>query len=142
MVMTGCIDALGNWLGELVGTSPIRVLTGLTVTALVISAFLNNTPVVAILTPVAISLARRAGTLPSKLLQPVPTNCCHTKCLPCPLACCTLLPACRDFSLRPLFSLLTAWLTVAHALGLILDSISPRIPSAGLPHQSTDHAAF
>ncbi|MEO4048558.1 SLC13 family permease [Pseudomonas sp. CAU 1711] len=68
---TGCIDALGNWLGDLVGTSPIRVLAGLTVTALVISAFLNNTPVVAILTPVAISLARRAGTLPSKLLIPL-----------------------------------------------------------------------
>ena len=68
---TGCIDALGNWLGDLVGTSPTRVLAGLTVTALVISAFLNNTPVVAILTPVAISLARRAGTTPSKLLIPL-----------------------------------------------------------------------
>ena len=68
---TGCIDALGNWLGNLVGTSPIRVLTGLTVTALVVSACLNNTPVVAILTPVAIALARRAGTLPSKLLIPL-----------------------------------------------------------------------
>lgn len=68
---TGCIDALGNWLGNLVGTHPIRVLTGLTVTALVVSACLNNTPVVAILTPVAIALARRAGTLPSKLLIPL-----------------------------------------------------------------------
>ena len=68
---TGCIDALGNWLGNLVGTSPIRVLTGLTVTALAVSACLNNTPVVAILTPVAIALARRAGTLPSKLLIPL-----------------------------------------------------------------------
>ena len=68
---TGCIDALGNWLGDLVGTSPTRVLAGLTITALVISAFLNNTPVVAILTPVAISLARRAGTTPSKLLIPL-----------------------------------------------------------------------
>lgn len=68
---TGCIDALGNWLGDLVGTSPTRVLGGLTITALVISAFLNNTPVVAILTPVAISLAKRAGTTPSKLLIPL-----------------------------------------------------------------------
>jgi len=68
---TGCVDALGNWLGDLVGTSPTRVLAGLTITALVISAFLNNTPVVAILTPVAISLARRAGTTPSKLLIPL-----------------------------------------------------------------------
>ncbi len=68
---TGCIDALGNWLGNLVGTSPTRVLFGLTITALVISACLNNTPVVAILTPVAISLAKRAGTTPSKLLIPL-----------------------------------------------------------------------
>lgn len=49
----------------------MRVLTVLTLTALVISACLNNTPVVAILTPVAIALARRAGTLPSKLLIPL-----------------------------------------------------------------------
>jgi len=68
---TGCIDALGNWLGDLVGSSPTRVLVGLTVTALVVSACLNNTPVVAILTPVAIALAKRAGTLPSKLLIPL-----------------------------------------------------------------------
>ena len=68
---TGCIDALGTWLGDLVGTSPTRVLFGLTITALVISACLNNTPVVAILTPVAISLAKRAGTTPSKLLIPL-----------------------------------------------------------------------
>ncbi|WP_228144979.1 SLC13 family permease, partial [Acinetobacter baumannii] len=27
---TGCIDALGTWLGDLVGTSPTRVLFGLT----------------------------------------------------------------------------------------------------------------
>src|SRR5690606_11877200 len=52
---TGCIDALGNWLGELVGTSPIRILTGLTVTALVSSACRNNTPLVDIITPVAIA---------------------------------------------------------------------------------------
>ncbi len=68
---TGCIDALGNWLGNLVGTSPSRVLTGITLTALVVSACLNNTPVVAILTPVAIALAKRAGTLPTKLLIPL-----------------------------------------------------------------------
>lgn len=68
---TGCIDALGNWLGNLVGSSPTRVLAGITGTALVVSACLNNTPVVAILTPVAIALAKRAGTLPSKLLIPL-----------------------------------------------------------------------
>lgn len=68
---TGCIDALGNWLGDLVGDSPIRVLAGLMITALTISAFLNNTPVVAILTPVAIALAKRSHSSPSKLLIPL-----------------------------------------------------------------------
>ncbi len=68
---TGCIDALGNWLGDLVGDSPTRVLAGLMITALLISGFLNNTPVVAILTPVAIALAKRASSSPSKLLIPL-----------------------------------------------------------------------
>ncbi|BAU76964.1 SLC13 family permease [Metapseudomonas furukawaii] len=68
---TGCIDALGNWLGDLVGDSPTRVLAGLMLTALIVSAFLNNTPVVAILTPVAIALAKRASSSPSKLLIPL-----------------------------------------------------------------------
>ncbi|WP_271409529.1 SLC13 family permease [Pseudomonas sp. Q1-7] len=68
---TGCIDALGNWLGNLVGDNPIRMLAGLMITALVISGFLNNTPVVAILTPVAIALAKRARSSPSKLLIPL-----------------------------------------------------------------------
>ncbi|WP_373387155.1 SLC13 family permease [Pseudomonas alcaligenes] len=68
---TGCIDALGNWLGDLVGNDPLRVLAGLMITALTISAFLNNTPVVAILTPVAIALAKRANGSPSKLLIPL-----------------------------------------------------------------------
>lgn len=68
---TGCIDALGNWLGDLVGDSPTRVLAGLMLTALAVSAFLNNTPVVAILTPVAIALAKRAHSSPSKLLIPL-----------------------------------------------------------------------
>ncbi len=68
---TGCIDALGNWLGNLVGDKPLRVLGGLMITALIISAFLNNTPVVAILTPVAIALAKRSHSSPSKLLIPL-----------------------------------------------------------------------
>src|SRR5690606_8336375 len=68
---TGCIDAVGDWLGDLVVPSPTRALAGLTITALVISAFLNNTPVVPSLAPVAIWLARRAGAAASKLLIPL-----------------------------------------------------------------------
>ncbi|QLF94206.1 SLC13 family permease [Pseudomonas sp. ABC1] len=68
---TGCIDTLATWLGGIVGSSPTRVLIGLTVTTLAISPFLNNTPVVIILTPVAIALARRAGMASSKVLIPL-----------------------------------------------------------------------
>lgn len=68
---TGCIDALGNWLGDLVGGDPLKVLAGLVLTAMSVSAFLNNTPVVAILTPVAIALAQRASSSPSKFLIPL-----------------------------------------------------------------------
>lgn len=68
---TGCIDWLGNWLGNLVGDNQTRVLAGIMLTALTVSAFLNNTPVVAILTPVAIALAKRANSSPSKLLIPL-----------------------------------------------------------------------
>ncbi len=68
---TGCIDSLGNWLGQLVGDNQTRILAGIMLTALAVSAFLNNTPVVAILTPVAIALAKRASSSPSKLLIPL-----------------------------------------------------------------------
>ena len=68
---TGCVEVLGNWLGALVGDNPVRLLGGLLLLAILISAFINNTPVVAILTPVAIALARRSSTQPSKLLIPL-----------------------------------------------------------------------
>ncbi|WP_237269420.1 SLC13 family permease [Pseudothauera hydrothermalis] len=68
---TGCVEVLGNWLGARVGDDPKRLLGGLMLLAILISAFINNTPVVAILTPVAIALARRSNTQPSKLLIPL-----------------------------------------------------------------------
>ncbi len=68
---TGCVDKLSTWLGNLVGDSPLKVLAGLMATAMLVSAFINNTPVVAVMTPVAIALAARAGTVPSKLLIPL-----------------------------------------------------------------------
>ncbi|TWH76066.1 di/tricarboxylate transporter [Azomonas agilis] len=68
---TGCIDALGNWLGDLLGGDPVKVLAGLVATSMMISAFLNNTPVVAILTPVAIALAQRTQRSASKFLIPL-----------------------------------------------------------------------
>ncbi len=68
---TGCVESLGNWLSRMGGGSPWRTLFSLMLTAGLLSTFINNTPVVAILTPVAIALATQVGTKPSKMLIPL-----------------------------------------------------------------------
>lgn len=68
---TGCVETLGNWLSRMGGGSQWRTLFSLMVTALLLSTFINNTPVVAILTPVAIALATSIGSKPSKMLIPL-----------------------------------------------------------------------
>ncbi len=68
---TGCVETLGNWLARMGGGSQWRTLFSLMMTALLLSTFINNTPVVAILTPVAIALATSVGSKPSKMLIPL-----------------------------------------------------------------------
>lgn len=68
---TGCVETLGNWLSRMGGGSQWRTLFSLMMTALLLSTFINNTPVVAILTPVAIALATGVGSKPSKMLIPL-----------------------------------------------------------------------
>ncbi|TNF33290.1 MAG: SLC13 family permease [Gammaproteobacteria bacterium] len=68
---TGVVAALGAVLSRHAGTSPRQVMIVLMVTAVVLSAFINNTPVVMILTPVAVTLANSRGMKPSKLLIPL-----------------------------------------------------------------------
>lgn len=68
---TGCVDRLGSLLARIGGTSPTRMLFALLITAMVLSTFINNTPVVAILTPVAVTLAAKVGSKASKMLIPL-----------------------------------------------------------------------
>ncbi|WP_285276417.1 SLC13 family permease [Halopseudomonas bauzanensis] len=68
---TGCVDKLGSILARIGGTSPTRMLFALLITAMLLSTFINNTPVVAILTPVAVTLAARVGSKASKMLIPL-----------------------------------------------------------------------
>lgn len=68
---TGCVDALGKWLARMGGGSPMRTLFALMLTAMLLSTFINNTPVVAILTPVAVALAAQVGSKASKMLIPL-----------------------------------------------------------------------
>lgn len=68
---TGWIEALGNAAIRAVGTRRWQGFALLIGVAVATSAFINNTPVVVILTPVAIRLCRHLGQAPSKFLIPL-----------------------------------------------------------------------
>ena len=69
---TGVIAAAGRGVSQLAqGTSPILAILAMMAAVTVLSAFINNTPVVVILIPVAIQLARTLNIAPSKLLIPL-----------------------------------------------------------------------
>lgn len=68
---TGVIDRLGRLVARAGGRSPALALGGMMLSVTVMSAFINNTPVVVILTPVVIGLAKAVGQAPSRLLIPL-----------------------------------------------------------------------
>ena len=68
---TGVIDSLGQAASQAAGRSPVRAIGAMLLGTMLLSAFINNTPVVVILTPVAIALAHSLGMSPSKLLIPL-----------------------------------------------------------------------
>lgn len=68
---TGAIDFLGDVFGS-AGRFPAWVTVGLMMLVVAtISAFINNTPVVAIFLPVVMGICRRHGIAPSKMLIPL-----------------------------------------------------------------------
>ncbi|GAB4392241.1 MAG: SLC13 family permease [Kiloniellaceae bacterium] len=68
---TGVIDSVGRLVGRAGGQSPLLATAVMMLCVVVLSAFINNTPVVVVLTPVVISLARVLGVAASKLLIPL-----------------------------------------------------------------------
>ena len=69
---TGVIDFLGRIVARYAQNgSPILAVAAMMIGVMVLSAFINNTPVVIILIPVAMRLARAIGVSPSKLLIPL-----------------------------------------------------------------------
>ncbi len=71
LVRTGALDAATQALTRSAASKPVMTLAGLAAFTLVASAFMNNTPVVLILIPVATQLAATMGARPSKLLIPL-----------------------------------------------------------------------
>lgn len=68
---TGVVDAVGRFLLNAAGQSQVRAIVGLILSVVLVSAFMNNTPVVIILTPVVIALAEKLKQYPSKYLIPL-----------------------------------------------------------------------
>ncbi len=69
---TGVIDAGGRIVSKLAKkASPLVAMMAMMAGVILLSAFINNTPVVVVLIPVAISLAKSIGVAPSKLLIPL-----------------------------------------------------------------------
>ena len=69
---TGVIDWVGRYVARLAQSgSPALAVIAMMGSVMFLSAFINNTPVVIILIPVAIRLARAIKVAPSKLLMPL-----------------------------------------------------------------------
>ncbi|MDH3209752.1 MAG: SLC13 family permease [Burkholderiaceae bacterium] len=68
---TGCVDRLGEWLGAAAVQSERRLLLSLIAIGLVVSPFINNTPLVMVMIPAVLAVAGRYDIAPSRLLIPL-----------------------------------------------------------------------
>lgn len=71
MVRTGGVDALGRWISKLAGKSDFRLLVVTLLVVIPLSAFVNNTPVVVVMVPVLLGLARERGVPASRFFMPM-----------------------------------------------------------------------
>lgn len=71
LVRTGALEPVGRFLTIIWRKSPSLSLLVTLLVCAVLSAFINNTPIVVMLLPILIGVALRTGESPSKLLLPV-----------------------------------------------------------------------
>ncbi len=71
LVRTGALALLTQSVDRNVAARPRRTIAGLYASVAGASAIMNNTPVVAVMIPVVVQLAKKIGTVPSKLLIPL-----------------------------------------------------------------------
>ena len=71
LTRTGTVAALGGKLADLSKGSSQRFLTYCLLTVCVMSAFINNTPVVVVFIPAVLSICTKTGQSPSKFLMPI-----------------------------------------------------------------------
>ncbi len=68
---TGAIEVMGRFFSRVAGRGELRVLLVLLLTGAILSAFVNNTPVVVVFLPIVLAHARATGLKASKLLIPL-----------------------------------------------------------------------
>ncbi len=71
LVRTGALAAFTAIAEKHASTRPVLVLAALSLFVVLASAFVSNTPVVVVMIPVTVGLARTLGVAPSKLLIPL-----------------------------------------------------------------------
>jgi di/tricarboxylate transporter len=71
LVRTGAVDILAHWVARLAGDSEIRLTAIVLLFTIPASALINNTPVVLVMLPVVVGVARQKGMAPSRLLMPL-----------------------------------------------------------------------
>jgi di/tricarboxylate transporter len=71
LVRTGVARRLGDWLTATAGSSPIRLLVLLMLVVAGLGSMMSSTAVTAIFIPVALRIADRTGTAPSRLMMPL-----------------------------------------------------------------------
>jgi len=71
LVRTGAIDILGRWVSRLAGKSEWRLLLVGLIIVVPLSAVVNNTPVVVVMVPLMLGIARKIKARPSKLFIPI-----------------------------------------------------------------------
>ncbi|MCZ6658834.1 MAG: SLC13 family permease [Gammaproteobacteria bacterium] len=71
LVTTGALEPVGRLLGRMWGKSPFLSFAATLLVGAVLSAFINNTPIVVLLLPILISVCLRTSTSPSRILMPM-----------------------------------------------------------------------
>lgn len=71
LTQTGVAQVIGQQTLRLAGRGEVRMVVVIMITAGVMSAFMNNIGVAALMLPVVLDIARRTGVAPSRLLMPL-----------------------------------------------------------------------
>src|SRR5262245_21804629 len=71
LIRTGVVKSLGDWLTSKAGSSEIRLIVLLMVAVSAMGSVMSSTAVTAIFVPVALRIAQKTGTSPSRLMMPL-----------------------------------------------------------------------